>query len=263
MIEGKTSLALAYAERASRHDATHVRTTAIKEGTGWKLSGEKVFVLNGHAADQIVVSAKLGDGICLFVLDRDTPGLVIVPIKHIDGTRGALLRLEGAVVADDRRLNEPGKGAAILEHAIDYGAAAACAEGLGVVDTMLALTVSYLKERKQFDVPIGSFQALQHRAVDMFVQVQLCRATNVLAAVRADEPDAAIRRADISAAKVQLATGGKLVAQQSIQLYGGVGITDEYDIGLYFKRMQALNALFGDEEHHVSRFMRDASFTAV
>ncbi len=260
MIEGETSLALAYAERASRHDVEAIATTAEKSGEGYRISGEKVFVLNGHAADHIVVSAKLEGALALFVVDREGAGVTVTPIKTIDGRHAAMIRFDGAEVAADRLL--AGDGAEALERVMDYGAAAACAEGLGVVTVLLEMTTQYLREREQFDVPIGSFQALQHRAVDMFVEQQLCVAMNALAAVRADEDDPAIRRPDVSAAKAHLSTGGKYVAQQAIQLHGGIGITDEHDVGLFFKRLYALNALFGDNEHHVERFMREPGFGA-
>jgi alkylation response protein AidB-like acyl-CoA dehydrogenase len=125
------------------------------------------------------------------------------------------------------------------------------------------MTVDYLGTREQFGVKIGSFQALQHRAVDMYAETELLRSISMASMVRADEDDASTRRADISAAKYQLATGGIWVAQQSLQLHGGIGVTDEHDIGLYFKRMYALNALFGDQEHHVARFASDPAFAEV
>jgi len=128
---------------------------------------------------------------------------------------------------------------------------------------MLQMTVDYLGIREQFGVKIGSFQGLQHRAVDMYAETELLRSISMAAMVRADEDDASIRRRDISAAKYQLATGAIWVAQQSLQLHGGIGVTDEHDIGLYFKRMYALNALFGDQEHHVTRFASDPSFAEL
>lgn len=254
MIEGRTSLALAYAERGSRYDLDVIETAAEKDGDGWRLTGEKTFVLNGHAADQIVVSAKTSGGVSLFVLDRDTEGLDVQPMQTIHGHRAATLRLSGARVDGDRLLGAEGAGLSALERAVDYGAVAACAEGQGIVETMLDMTVEYLKEREQFGVKIGVFQALQHRAVDMFVQKEVCRSLLIEASLRADSDDADERRAAISAAKVQLATGGQMVSHQAIQLHGGIGITDEHDIGLYFKRMEALNRLFGDELHHVERY---------
>jgi alkylation response protein AidB-like acyl-CoA dehydrogenase len=143
---------------------------------------------------------------------------------------------------------------------MDYAAAAAVAEAVGLASTMLHMTIDYLGTREQFGVKIGSFQALQHRAVDMYAETELLRSISMAAMVRADDDEQSARRRDISAAKLQLATGGIWVAQQSLQLHGGIGITDEHDIGLYFKRMYALNALFGDQEHHVARFASDPSF---
>ncbi|MBW2463337.1 MAG: acyl-CoA dehydrogenase family protein [Deltaproteobacteria bacterium] len=268
MIEGKTSLALAYAERGGRHDVTRVECHATPaagpdgQARGYRIDGEKVFVLNGHAADHVVVSASTDDGLGLFVVDAGAEGLATTAVQMMDGRRGANLRLVDVFVSADARLGGAEDAATVLGRTMDYGAAAACAEGLGVVTMLLEMTTEYLKEREQFGAPIGTFQALQHRAVDMFVDQQQCVAMNVLAAIRADEPDPAVRCPDISAAKAHLGSGGKRVAQQALQLHGGVGITDEHDIGLFFKRLGVLNALFGDEEHHVSRFMADATFTA-
>jgi alkylation response protein AidB-like acyl-CoA dehydrogenase len=254
MIEGRTALALAYTERASRHHADRPATTAVRSGGGWRLTGEKVFVLGGHQAHAFVVSAQTPAGLGLFVVDPDGPGVERQRVRTIDGHGAARLVLQDAAVDDDRRLGEPGPTAsAVLERVLDLGAAAACAEGLGVAQAMLDMTTVHLKERRQFGVAIGSFQALQHRAVEMFVEVQLLRSMSVLATVHADTPDHQTRRRSVSAAKAKLGTAGRLVSQQAIQLHGGIGITDEHDIGLYFKRMLALNAVLGDEEHHVQR----------
>ena len=252
MIEGKTTLSLAYAERHARYDVTDVRTGARKEGSGYRLEGEKVWVLDGHAADHHVVSARLDGELALFVVDRDAKGLTTTPVKLLDGHRGAFLRLDGVAVDADRLL-AAADGASVLDRVLDGAAVAACAEGMGIVSTMLQMSVDYLKEREQFGVKIGTFQALQHRAVDMFVEAEVLRSLLIEASVRAgtDDPEA---KAAVSAAKVQLATGGKFVSQQAIQLHGGIGITDEHDIGLYFKRMEALNRSFGDEAHHLRRY---------
>jgi len=145
---------------------------------------------------------------------------------------------------------------------MDIGAAGACAEGAGIARVVLHMTADYLRTREQFGVKIGSFQALQHRAVDMFVEAELCASMAILAALRASDPDAAERQSAVSAAKVQLSVGGRYVTQQATQLHGGIGVTDEHDVGLYFKRMAVLNALFGDEEHHVARYGRLPGFTA-
>ena len=263
MIEGKTSLALAWTERAGRYDVRAVATTAKKTGAGFSISGEKIFVENGHAADTLIVSAKTDAGLALFAVAKDTKGLKLQRVKTMDGKAAAMVRLENVEVAADALLGEPGeKSALALEAAIDMGAAAACAEGLGIASTVLDMTVAYLKTRKQFGAAIGTFQALQHRAVDMFVEVELLRSTMILAAIKADDDNAEERKRAISIAKAQLAVGGKLVVQQAVQLHGGIGITDEHDVGLYFKRMSVLNASYGDEEHHLSRYTSRPAFTA-
>jgi len=257
MIEGETTLALAYSEAQSRYDVSAIETTATPDGSGYRLSGEKVWVLNGTYAQHLIVSANAPDGVTLFVVPRDAEGLKVTVAKTIDGKKAAFIKLDNVAVADAARLGEEGSGAAVLDRTMDYAAAAAVAEGVGIVTTMLQMTIDYLGTREQFGVKIGSFQALQHRAVDMYAETELLRSISMASMVRADGDDDDTRRADISAAKYQLATGGIWVAQQSLQLHGGIGVTDEHDIGLYFKRMYALNALFGDEEHHVSRFASD------
>jgi len=160
----------------------------------------------------------------------------------------------------DRLLGADGSGGDALERALDLGAAAACAEGYGIMKSVLKMTVEYLTTREQFGVKIGTFQALQHRAVDMFIETQLAKSMSTMAAIKASESDRAERQRAISAAKAQLAVSGKYVTQQGIQLHGGIGVTDEHDIGLYFKRMHVLNVLFGDEAHHVERYMQLDSF---
>ena len=263
MIEGETTLALAYSEAQSRHELGSVETTAMPDAGAYKLSGEKVWVLNGHHADQLIVSAKAPGGVTLFVVPRDADGVNVTVAKTIDGHKAAFIRFDGVRLAEDARLGEEGSGLAVLDRTMDYAAAAAVAEGVGIATTMLQMTVDYLGTREQFGVKIGSFQALQHRAVDMYAETELLRSISMAAMVRADEDDSSSRRGDVSAAKYQLATGGIWVAQQALQLHGGIGVTDEHDIGLYFKRMYALNALFGDQEHHVARFASDPSFAEV
>ena len=258
LAEGKASLALAWAEADGRYDAARVATRADKAGAGYKLTGAKRFVLDGHAAAQLVVSASAGGQLGLFVVDAKAPGVTVVPVRTIDGRVAANIELAGVEVGADRALaNAP---AAALERALDVGAAAACAEGLGIMRAVLGMTVEYLRTREQFGAKIGTFQVLQHRAVDMFIQTELAKSASLGAAIRIDEGDAGERRAAVSAAKVQLAESGRFVTQQAIQLHGGIGITDEHDVGLFFKRMVALNALFGDAQHHVERF---ASLTAA
>jgi alkylation response protein AidB-like acyl-CoA dehydrogenase len=267
-LTGSTTLALAYAEAQSRFNLADVKTRAESSGASYRLYGEKRWVLNGHAADHIVVSARTSGGerdeagVTLFVLDREMPGLQVTPVKMMDGHHAAMIQLDGVVVDEERRLDSEGGGLAALDEAIDVGAAAACAEGLGIMRTVLAMTTDYLRTREQFGVKIGSFQALQHRAVDMFVETELCTGTSILASLKLGDADVMERRGAVSTAKIQLAIGGRYVTQQSIQLHGGIGVTDEHDVGLYFKRMHTLNTLFGDEEHHLARFASLPSFFA-
>ncbi len=260
MIEGRTTLALAASERQSRHDVREIETTAAVDGKGYIVSGEKVWVLNGHHADQLIVSVNAPGGLTLFVVPNDAKGLTITPAKTIDGRKAAVVKLDQVRVGADARLGEEGSGGPVLDRTMDYAAAAAVAEAVGAIRTMLDMTIEYLGTREQFGHKIGSFQALQHRAVDMYAETELLRSISIASMVRADDDDSSARQQDVSAAKVQLATGGIWVAQQALQLFGGIGVTDEHDVGLYFKRVYALNALFGDEQFHVARFASDSSF---
>jgi alkylation response protein AidB-like acyl-CoA dehydrogenase len=268
MMAGEASLALAYGERQSRYRLSDCKTKAVKSGKGWKLSGEKVWVLNGHAADQIVVVARTSGkqldagGLSLFIVDGEAPGLSRVRVPGMDGQRSALLRFENVKVGADRLLGKAGRGHELLEWAIDRGAAAACAEAQGELQELFDRTVNYLKERQQFGVPIGSFQALQHRAADMYAEVELCRSCMILAAIQVDSEEDEQRKAEVSAAKLQLSVGGWFVQKNALQLFGGIGITDEQDEGLFFKRVRVLQGLFGDADHHVDRYQQLAQFDA-
>jgi len=263
MVDGKTSLSLAWAERAGRYDAGAVSTTAKREGGTYVLNGEKVWALNGHAADTLVVSARSEAGISLFAVAKGAKGLSIESVKTMDGQRAARVRLSNVVVPAEDLLGAEGAGLPALEAALDLAAAGACAEGFGIASKVLEMTSAYLQVRKQFNVPIGSFPVLQHRAVHMVVETELLKSTAMLACVKADDADVNERRRAVSIGKAQLSLGGKVVVQSAVQLHGGVGITDEHDVGLYFKRMSVLNALFGDEEHHLARYASLPSFEAA
>lgn len=268
MISGDTTLAFAYAERNTRHALEQTAAMAKREGNDYVLSGEKVWVLNGHAADVIVVlartSGKPGDraGLSLFAVDAKSAGMQSKIASGIDSERYGLLTLSNVKVPADRLIGAEGKAFDVAERVLDYAAAAACCQGVGMLQEMLTMTVGYLNTRKQFNVLIGTFQSLQHRAVDMFVETELCKGTAILAAIKVDSADADERRASVSAAKVNLSLGGRYVSQQAIQLHGGIGVTDEHDIGLYFKRMHVINTLFGDEAFHTGRYASAASFEA-
>jgi alkylation response protein AidB-like acyl-CoA dehydrogenase len=260
LMAGEISLAFAYAESASRFDPLRVATRAARVGGSYRIRGEKIFVLNGHAADLLVVTARTsgGDadkrGVSLFAVDPSAPGLRRRTVKTMDGHRAAMLAFHDVEVDEKNRIGPEGTAASLVEWAIDRGAAAACSEAVGIMQTALAMTRDYLCTREQFGAKIGTFQALQHRCVDMFIETELAKSISILASIVVDEPDDLARRAAVSAAKVQVAQSGRFVTQQAIQLHGGIGLSDEHDIGLYFKRMHVLNTLFGDEEHHIARF---------
>lgn len=269
MIEGSTSLAFAYAETQSRYALGDCKTTATKDGDGYKINGEKVWVQNGHAADQIIVAARTAggqfddEGLSLFVVDGNAAGLERLRVNQMDGQRSAILRFEDVAVGADRLIGREGEALATIELAVDRGAAAACAEGFGCAQELFERTVAYLKEREQFGVPIGSFQALQHKVVDMYAELELLRSAMILSSVQVDVDDEETRKAEVSAAKLQLTESGWFIAETAIQLFGGIGVTDEQDEGLFFKRLRCLQGLFGDGDWHVGRFQGLKRFDAV
>ncbi len=266
MLEGSESLAVAYLEAQSRHTVTDVQTRAEKTGNGYKLTGKKRWVLNGQGADHIVVSARTGgetrdtDGVSLFVIDPGMKGVSVNTVTCMDSHKAAMVEFDGVEVGEDRLVGQEGQARSLLELSLDYGATAACAEGAGIMQAVLSMTRNYLTEREQFGAKIGTFQALQHRCVDMFVETELGKSTATMAMIKIAAKDANERKRAVSAAKSQLGTGGGFVTRQGVQLHGGIGVTDEHDVGLYFKRMHILSALFGDEEFHVARFASLPSF---
>lgn len=258
MIDGQTSLALALTEPGGRFDPTEAATRAERRGAAYRLTGQKTWVLNGHAADVLVVSAQAPGGLSLFAVAREAPGVAIRPVATMDGRRAAFIDLTDA---EGELLGAEGSGAAAVLAAFDLAAAATCAEGAGVMQAALSMTVDYLGQREQFGVKIGSFQALQHRAVDMFIETELAKSMMLYVALKADEGDAAERAWAVSQAKVQLAVSGRFVTQQAIQLHGAIGVTDEHDVGLFFKRMHVLGLSFGDEEYHLARMAGLSQFS--
>ena len=267
-LAGEQSLAFAFLEEQSRHDPHSVRTHAHPAGAGYRLRGKKRWVLNGHAADVIVVSARSdggeasADGLSLFVIDRSLPGVRVQPVSTMDGQKAAMIELADVEVGADRVLGGVGKAGPLLAALMDLGAAASVCEASGILQTVLWMTRNYLMERKQFNVPIGSFQALQHRTVDMFVEAELTKSVAMLAMIKAQDPDPNERQRAISAAKASVIESGAFVTRQGIQLHGGIGVTDEHDVGLYFKRMHILATLFGDDAFHLARYASLPSFSA-
>ena len=254
LAAGELHAALAWTERGGRFDVAGCETRAQASAGGYRLDGEKIWVLGGHAAQLLLVTARTGAGLSLFAVDAAAPGVEVTPLQTLDSRRAATVRLSGVAVDGDRLLGAEGGAAEVVEDVLDMAAAAAAAEGVGICQAVLNMTVDYLKTRQQFGVKIGTFQALQHRAVEMFVETEILRSHALEACLRIDEGDPAERRQAVSAAMVQLAGGGRSVVRQAIQLHGGIGCTDEHDVGLYFKRLEALTHMFGDQLHHLRRF---------
>jgi alkylation response protein AidB-like acyl-CoA dehydrogenase len=247
---------VAYEEPHARYDPSLIATTAQACGDGFILEGTKARVLDATTADTLIVSARSGEGPPLLVaVPADAPGVTLTPFAAEDGYDVAQLRLSGVRVGGDAQLAGPERAQAALERGLDHAIGALCAEGLGLMSAMLEMTVAYAKQRQQFGVAIGSFQALQHRMAEMFIELELARSMAYLAATTLDAGgDQAVRRRGISAAKVQIARSGRFVGQQAIQIHGGIGMSEEYKVGHYFKRMTMIERLLGDVDFHLARF---------
>ncbi len=256
---GTLRLAFAHTERQARYDLADVAVTATPAASGgYVLSGAKGVVLHGDAADRLIVSARTAggqrerDGISLFLVDPKAAGVAVQGYPTVDGLRAAEVTFRDVRLGPEALLGPRDHALPIIERAVDLAIAATVAEAVGAMSVMHELTVEYLKTRRQFGVAIGSFQALQHRAVDMLVALEQARSMTMLAAMMAEAPDAGERRRIIAAAKVQCGRSGKFVGQQAIQLHGGIGMTDEYKVGHYFKRVTMIDTLFGDADHHLA-----------
>lgn len=257
LIEGTRLMAFAHGERGARYDLHDVATSARRDGDAFVLEGEKSLVLHGESADTLVVSARLDGGrrdrggIGLFLVPADAPGLSRRGYRTQDGLRAAEISLSSVRVGPEDVLAHD--ALALIEQVVDEALAALCAEAVGGMAEMHALTVEYMKTRKQFGVAIGAFQALQHRSVDMFVALEQARSMSYLATMMAGEADADARARAIAAAKVQVGRSARIVGQGAVQLHGGVGMTMEYKVGHYFKRATMIDTLFGDADHHLAR----------
>jgi len=265
IADGSLLMTVAYQERGSRYSATHVETRASRRAGGYSISGEKVLVLDGHAADYFVVSARTAGattdsrGISLFLVRRDSPGLEVTKQETLDARGAAIVVLRDVEVADSARLGAEGEGAVILEAVIDRATAALSAEMLGSMQAAFDMTLEYLKTRKQFGVLIGTFQALKHRAAKVFVEIELARSA-VLGACDALDRGAPEARALVSAAKARCSDAAMLAGHEGVQMHGGIGMTDEHDIGLYLKRARCAEITFGDAAFHRDRFAALSGF---
>ncbi len=260
VIAGTSRPALAHGEAQARFDLFDVATTATATATGgWRLDGRKTVVEHGGSADLLIVSARTSgarrdpNGITLFLVPTDLPGLRIVSHAAHDGGRSAEISLEGVEVPASAVLGAIGGGYAIVERANEAAIAAICAEAIGSMQALTDLTVEYLRTRKQFGVAIGSFQVLQHKAVDMFVALEQARSMALYAAMMVEAEDADERRSAISAAKVQINKAARFVGQTAVQLHGGIGMTMEYLGAHHFRRLAMIEVALGDTAHHLRR----------
>lgn len=263
LIAGERVLAFAHSEVQARFDLADVATSARRDGDHWVLDGSKRYVLHGDCADQLIVSARVSggrrdaDGLALFVVDADAAGLSRRGYQTQDRLRAADITLDGVRVAPSALLGVAGQALPLIEKAVDGALAALCAEAVGAMQQAFDMTVEYLKVRKQFGVLIGSFQALQHSAVDMLVMIEQARSMAYYASMMAGEEDALERRRAIAAAKVQINRSARFVAQQAVQLHGGIGVTEECQVGHYMRRLSMIEILFGDADHHLAELARD------
>ncbi|MGE0232639.1 MAG: acyl-CoA dehydrogenase family protein [Flavobacteriaceae bacterium] len=261
LIAGTHLMALAHQEAEMPRHSLAAATRAFRDGDGWIVTGRKIAVLHGADADEFVVSATSAAGLSLFLVPAEAKGASRRARIGYDGLPLADLVLEQVRLPADALLGVEGLGGEVLAALFEEANAALAAEAVGIMADTLDLTTNYLKTRNQFGVPIGSFQALQHRAVDMLIQLELARSMAILAALSLDQPVEA-RRRNIAAAKVQIGRSGRFIGQQAVQLHGAIGITAEYKVGHAFKRLTAIDALFGDADHHLD-LLADAGGLAV
>ncbi len=256
---GERIVAYAQVERQSRYSLNDIETRAEPSGPSWRLTGAKSLVLHGDSADLLLVTARTDGehrdrhGIGLFLVDPQTAGVTRRGYKTQDGMRAADIEFTG-VSAEP--VGNPGDSLPVLERVQDAALAALCAESVGIMTVMHAMTVDYLKTRKQFGRPIGENQALQHRAVDMYVSLEQARSMSLFATMMAAEADPVERQRSMHAAKIQIGRSGRHIGQEAVQLHGGIGVTMEYALGHYFKRMTMIERSFGDTESHLSALAR-------
>ena len=258
IVQGNLTLALAHQERQARYDLADTATTARADGKGgYTLEGEKCVVLAGGSADQLIVTARASggrrdrSGIGLFLVDAKANGVTRRDYPTQDGFRAADIALSAVRVGPEGVLAAADTGLQVLERVVDEAIAALAAESVGAMGALHELSVDYLKTRKQFGVPIGSFQVLQHKAVDMFTALEQARSMAYYATMMAADPDPNERHKAIAAAKVQVGRSARFVGETAIQLHGGIGMTMEYKAGHYFKRLTMIDMAFGDADHHL------------
>ena len=259
VINGDMHLALAYAEPQSRFNLFDVVTEAKPNGKNFMLNGFKSVVMNGPSANKIIISARTSgkqldnNGISLFLVDSDTKGLTRTDYKTVDGRKASDINLENVSIPNECLIGSLDEGFDILDQAIDRSILAISAEAVGAMEVLYKTTVEYTKTREQFGTPIGKFQVLQHRMVDMFMEYEQCKSLLYMATMKNEEGADDAKKA-ISGLKYQVGKAGKFVGQQSVQLHGGMGVTDELNVGHYFKRLTTIGTIFGNADFHLKQY---------
>mgnify|MGYP001366619487 FL=1 len=258
IVDGSLTTALALEEN-NRHSPNVISTSATKSGDNYEISGEKTFVIDGHSANLLIVAARTEgsiddeSGITLFMLDPKTDGLEITKTSMVDSRNSAQVKLRNVVVSSSDILGGLNNGSGILENVLDRAQIAISAEMLGNASQAFQITLEYIKERKQFGAVIGTFQALQHRAAEMYSEIELTKSSVIAACNAVDENSNDLKRM-ASLAKFKAGETNHLVTNEAIQMHGGVGVTDEYDVGLYLKRARVTEQIFGNSEYHIDRY---------
>ena len=259
VISGEMHLALGFVEPQSRFNLADVTTEAKKKGDGFVLNGFKSVVMNGPSANNIIISARISgkqseeEGISLFVVDPKLEGVSLRNYPTVDGRRASEITLENVEVTSSCLLAEEGKGFKELEKAIDSATLAICAEAIGAMEVLYKTTVEYTKIRKQFGQAIGKFQVLQHRMVDMFMEYEQSKSLLYMATIKQAEKAEDSKKA-ISGLKYQVGKAAKFIGQQAVQLHGGMGVTDELNVGHFFKRLTTIITIFGNTDYHLKRY---------
>jgi alkylation response protein AidB-like acyl-CoA dehydrogenase len=256
---GETVIAFAFAEPQGRYNFADLVTTAKKNGANYTISGQKIVVLGAPWADALIVTARTSGGqrdekgISVFLVDKKSKGVITRDYPTMDGLRASEITFENVEVPAANLIGELDNGLALIEEVTDFAIAAHASEAVGAMKVLLDTTVEYSKTRKQFGVPIGKFQVLQHRMVDMFMNYQQSASIALMVTLKLDE-GVAERKKAASAAKVQIGKAGRFIGQNSVQIHGGMGMTDELNVGHYFKRLTMLDALYGNVDHHLKRY---------
>jgi alkylation response protein AidB-like acyl-CoA dehydrogenase len=255
LIDGSERLAFAYLEQGHRYQLAPQLTLAKSNAGAWVLNGRKCLVTGAASARHLLVSALTPQGASLFIVDTQAAGVELNPSRTVDGFRVADVAFSNVSLHADALLGDDGAAMPFIEEATDFATALLCAEAVGAMKSANDATLDYMKQRKQFGVPIASFQALQHRMVEMYITTEQARSMAILAASKVDDKTNASGRARaVSAAKIKIADAARLVSQESVQLHGGMGMTEELKVSHTFRRLTMIAQQFGDADHHLERY---------